>query len=191
MPVRRAQRLIRRRQPMCRSQRRRNNASGKITRRLPHRVRQGGLHDADFQILPLARLQLVDVRRQYPVRRVQTGIQVRHRDANLDRRRSLNSRETHHSTHALRDQIKTRTLRIRSRPTKSRYRAVDDTRIQLTHRVVIQTQSAHHPGPVVLDNHIRIGQHPTHRRNAICVLEVQNHAALVPVHRQECSRFPF
>ena len=105
--------LIRRRKPMRRSQRRRYLTSSEIARRLPNRVGQRRLHNAHFEILPLARLQPVDIRRQNPVRRVQTRIQIRHRDTHLDRRRTGYPRETHHSTHALRNQVETCPLRIR------------------------------------------------------------------------------
>ena len=112
-------------------------------------------------------------------RAVEAGPQVGDRDADAHRALSGQAGDRHEAAHALGDLVKAGTFRIWPILPEAGDAAIDEARIDLAQRLVVDLQLVLYVGPVVLDQHVgprhELRQHLATGR----LLEVERHAALV------------
>src|SRR5213078_4035733 len=82
------------------------------------------------------------------------GGEVRNRNADPHRSLPRQAGDRHQPAHPLRDLIDARTLGVGAILSEARDAAIDDTRIDLRYRRVVDAEPVLHVGTVVLDHHI-------------------------------------
>ena len=86
---------------------------------------------------------------------------------------------------ALNEQVLPGCAGARTHVAVSRDRAIDQARVALAQRLVAQAKAVHHAGPEVLDHDVRVLAQPLSERPSVRMLEIDRHAALVAVQRDE------
>ena len=180
-------RLVRRGDPVPPSGRLRNAPFGEVGRRFPGEPGQAALGDRHIHQLPLPRLLLVNVGRQYRVDRGDSRADIVDRHAGLQRPPAGLAGHRHQAGHALGDQIEPALAPIRPRLAVAGDRAVDQAGIDALERLVVDLQRLGNAGPVVLDHHIRFPRQFIEERQPVGLLEIERDAALVAVDLREAG----
>jgi hypothetical protein len=107
--------------------------------------------------------------------------QVGNRDADADRALSRQPGDRHQPAHALGDLVDAGAFRVRTALAEARDAAIDDPRIDLGHRVVVDAEPGLNVGTEVLDDDIDLLGKLEEDRLAFLALEVERKAALVAV----------
>ena len=89
--------------------------------------------------------------------------------------------DRHQPAHALRDLVDAGTRRVGAGLAEARDRAVDDLRIDLLDRLVVDLEAVLHVGAVVLDDHVGLLRELHEDRVAFLALEVERDRLLVAV----------
>ena len=131
--------------------------------------------------LALARGLALDQRDQDALSQEDSRAQIG--DGNADPHRPLawNAGDGHQSAHALGDLIDARAIPVGTALAESGNAAVDQARVDLTDRLVVDPQTLLHTRPVVLDDDVRIPRELLEDRHTFGVSEVERHAPLVAV----------
>src|SRR4030095_11042725 len=104
-------------------------------------------------------------------------------DGNADPHRSLarNAGDGHQSAHALGDLVDPRPIAIGPALAEAGDAAIDQPRVNLAHRLVVDPQALLHPRPVVLYDDVGVLRELLEDRHTLGVAEVERHAPLVAV----------
>ena len=105
--------------------------------------------------------------------------QVGDRDADAHRPAAGLAGDRHQPAHALRDLVDAGARRIGAALAEARDGAVDDARIDLRHRLVVDLEPVLHVGAVVLDDDVGLLRELHEDRVAFLALEVERHRLLV------------
>ncbi|MNT15363.1 hypothetical protein D3C72_1504130 [compost metagenome] len=140
------------------------------------RLQQGGLHP-----LALAGHFAFQQRHHQADRAEQTGGQVRNGNPRAHRSAPGFARDRHHAGDPLRDLVQTRALVVRTILPEPRYAAIDDARIDLAQRLIVDAQLELHVGAIVFNHHIGLAHQVQKQRPPLGMLQVQRHAALIAV----------
>ena len=130
----------------------------------------------------------MDVGAEYAVCSEHSGVQVRHRHADLDGWRVGHAGDAHQAAHTLGDEVVAGSFGVRTGAAESRDRAVNEGRIGCRHLLVSQAETVHRSRPVVFDHYVGVFCEPTCRFESALLFEVQHHATLVAVHGEKCCR---
>ena len=104
--------------------------------------------------LPLARLLALDQRHQDRLRQQQAGAEIVDRDADPHRPLARQAGDRHQPAHALRDLVDPGPLRIGPGLAEAGDAAIDDARVDLLDRLVIDAEAEFHLGAEILDDDI-------------------------------------
>ncbi|GBD11275.1 hypothetical protein HRbin23_00930 [bacterium HR23] len=173
--------LVRGRQPMGAPHRLGGLTRPKVFRRLPEGHGDARLKERHIQVLPLAGLLAINVSGKDALGSVEASHQVADGHPYFHRGTFRGAGYGHQTAHPLGDKVIPAPVGIRAGLPKSRDGAVDDVRLYLAHRLVVQAQVFHGAGAVVLHHHIRLPGKAQGNPPSFGVLQVQADAPLVPV----------
>src|SRR5262249_7180654 len=140
--------------------------------RFPKSVGQTRFQQRSVDHLALARFHAVDVGRQYRIARVDPGIQISDRHADLDRRLARTPCYADHSAHSLGHKIKTTAIAIWARLSKARNRAINQGCISRRKRIITEAEAIHSSGTEVFDQNVGPGRELSEHFLALVGLEV-------------------
>ena len=140
--------------------------------------------------LAFAGLLALEQRGDDAEREVDAGTGVADGDPGAHRAFAGPAGDRHEPAHALRDLVEAGAVGVRPVLPEAADAGVDDARIDLAHRLVIDAEPQFHLRPVILNDHIRGLRHLLEDRHPFGRLEVQRHAPLVAVHVLEIRPVP-
>ena len=111
----------------------------------------------------------------------QPGREVRHGNADPHRALARRAGDRHQPAHALRDLIEAGALVIGAILAEAGDAAIDDARIDLAHALVIDAELGLHVGAEILDDDIGLLRQAPEHLEALWILQVERHRALVAV----------
>lgn len=123
----------------------------------------------------------VDVRAQDGLRREEPRAEVRDGDARLHRRQPFLARDGHDPRHALRDEVESTLAGVGARLAETGDGGVDERRVDRREVFVTESERAHHAGPVVFHEDVRLRRERPEDRLAARILQIDDDAALVAV----------
>ena len=123
------------------------------------------------------------------MRREQAGGKVGDRNADPHRPLAGLPGDRHQPAHALRDLIEAGPLGVGSALAETGNAGIDDARVELRERLVVDAQPFLHAGAEILDDDVGLFDHPLEGREAFRRLEIERHAALVAVQVLEIGTF--
>ena len=144
------------------------------------RLQQRGLHP-----LALARDVALDEGDERTHGGVVAAGQVGDGDADAHRSLARQPGDRHQAAHALRDLVEARPIAVGTVLAEARQAHIDEARIDLAQRLVVEAEPVLHVGPVVLDQHVGAGRQLLQDGDAVGRLEVERDAALVAMQVEE------
>ncbi len=109
----------------------------------------------------------------------QSGAEIGDRNADADRPLPRQAGDRHQPAHALRDLIEARPIGIRPVLAEAGNAGIDDARIDLGERLVVDAEPLLHVGPEILDHDVGLLDHALEGGEAFGRLQIERHAALV------------
>src|SRR3990172_4798557 len=119
--------------------------------------------------------------RKHANRREEPGTQICRWDACARRRPSLLARDAHSTSHSLHDHIHSSPTRLGALHAESRDIARDDTWTDFQERSMVYPQPFRHARTEVVHDDVRNSHEIVKYRKPIWVLQVDNHATLIPI----------
>jgi hypothetical protein len=123
----------------------------------------------------------LDQRRQDPERREVSRQQIADGDPDAQGGGLLRPRQGHEARHPLHDLVVAGPVPVRAALAEAGNARIDQPGVGPAKGVVIDPEAALHVGPVVLHDHVRAGRERPQDLHPLGVLEVQDHALLVPL----------
>ena len=145
----------------------------------------GGVGQADFQKSAFARCAALDDSGQNSREGVLPGREIDQRDAETGRWRATFFRNLHHAAESLDDGVIAPGFRHRADLPKRRDAAINQAAVEFFKLRITQPQPVHHPCAEILHHHVAGLDQAVDDVNAALVFQVDDHAALVPVHHKE------
>ncbi len=131
--------------------------------------------------LPLARLLALEEGDGHAICGEDAAAEIGDRDADAQRTVPRQSRDRHEPAHALRDLVEAGTIGVGSGLAETGDAGVDQARIDLRERRVVDAEAVLHVGPEVLEQHVGLLRELLQHRDALGLLQVQRDRALVAV----------
>jgi hypothetical protein len=141
-----------------------------------HRLQERGLHP-----LALAGRLALEQRHGHPIGREDAAAEVGDRDADAKRAVARDAGDRHQPAHALRDLVESGPARVGAGLAEARDARVDQARIDLRERLVVDAEAVLHVGTEVLQQHVGLLDQLLQHRDALRLLQVERDRALVPV----------
>ena len=148
------------------------------------------LQQAAGHRLALAGLLALEQGHQDAERAEQPARQVGDGNADPHRPAAGLAGDRHQAAHALGDLIEARTLAVGPVLAEARDAGVDQPRVDLAQRRIVDAEPLFHVRPEVLDHHVGLGGQPAQHGNAARRLQVERDAALVAVQVLEVRSVP-
>src|SRR5437773_3458659 len=164
---------------------RRDLAVHEPARRLEVEHRHHRLEERGVDPLALAGPLALEQRNQDALGQEEPGREIGHRDADPHGALTGQPGDRHEPAHALGDLVVARPLGVRAGLAEAGDRAVDDPRIDLRQRLVVDAEPLLHVRPEVLDDDVGARRQLLDDLDAARMLEVERHRALVPVQVEE------
>ena len=156
--------------------------------RLPRRERQPRLEERGVHELPAPRHAPRPERAEDAEDAEEARAQVGDRHAHLHRWAVGTARRAHDAAHALGNEVVAAAVRVGPGLPEARDRTVDEPRIDLPQRLVVDAEPARHARPIVFDQHVGGCDQPCEDGDGFRPLQVEREAALVPVHGEKGTR---
>ena len=172
---------------MRRTHRPRRAAGREELRRFPDRERHARFDERRVHVLAESGAMTMLERREDTDGREEARAEIRQRHARLHRRAAAIARDRHDPRHALRNEIEAALRPIGSGLSVSRYRRVDEPRVDGRQRLVIEAERRDHAGPVILDEDVARARDPLQRVASFRRFEVDDGAALPAVDGVEAG----
>ncbi len=130
---------------------------------------------------PLLGFLALQQRDQDAERREQSGAEIGDRNADAHRPLPRQAGDRHQAAHALRDLIEARPVGVGAVLAEAGNAGIDEARIDLGERLVVDAEPLLHVGAEILDHDVGLLDHALEGGEAFGRLQIERHAALVAV----------
>ena len=124
-----------------------------------------------------------------PIDVSRSGAQIGDRNADAHRALPGQAGHRHQSAHALRDLVEARPVGVGAVLAEAGDAGVNQLRIDLRQRLVVDAEALLHVGPEILDHDVGLLDHALERGDAFRLLQIERHAPLVAVQVLKVAAF--